>query len=442
MARKLCVFWTLALVALFLGLPALAKFSTLAVFSDPAKQGKSAKISVGQWDLPDRPPAGYYRVKMIRTEICNTDRRVIAGTKTADVLQRKVVMGHEGIGRIYQIPEGASRTDIKKGDLVVVAPHVVESNDEWLKKGLPNLSPKMRHTGIQLNGVFANYMDFPEYTIIKIPNAEEMLSKAPGAQAYYDQMVMIEPLACVQRGYKLLESRDYFKREQLKKALILGCGPMGMIHALHIQNKFPDVDLEVFDIDPIRRKLAKEIPNLKAHVLEKLDYSRHYDLVVTATSERNASARDAIKLVKDNGVILLFSGIDMKQGESHPRVGPVDIEDTHRSEASVRLINHEVDGQRKSFYLQGTSGYIHEDFMTSIDELHRDLLKGEQGIFRGASTTVVLGLDNKTATDVSKHFHDAHFPVPALCELLKVYDSEMKGDYNVHNYLKVFVRHE
>lgn len=429
-------------LALLQSVPAHAEFSTLAVFSSPTEKAENTRVEVGQWYLPDKPAKGFYRVKMIRSEICNTDRRVLAGTKQAEVTQRKVVMGHEGIGRIYQTPERTTGTDLQIGDLVVVAPHYVDNNDESLKKGLPNLSPKMKHTGIHINGVFADYMDFPEYTIMKIPGSEELLKQVANPQTYYDEMVMIEPLACVQRGYTLLQKQDYFQPAQIKEVLILGSGPMGLIHALHIQDQYPSYQVDIFDIDPLRRNLAKNVPFLRAHVLEQLDYSKQYDLVVTATSSESASVHDAVSLVRNNGVILLFSGIDLKEGQAHPKVASVDIEDVHRYEGSVRLINQDFDNKRKSIYFLGTSGYVHDDFCSSIKELHKDLLLGDKAIFRGISTTTVLGLANKVATDLSLHFHDAKFSTPALVQLLKVYNPEMKGDYNVHNYLKIFVRHE
>lgn len=433
---------SLLIALLMLGLPVIAKVATLAVYSEPAAKGSTTRVAVGQWDLPDKPPAGFYRVKMLRSEICNTDRRVLAGTKRAELTRRKVVMGHEGIGRIHMLPTAGANANLHVGDLVVVAPHYVESNDPLLKRGLPNLSPRMKHTGIHMNGVFANLMDFPAYNIIKIPDADEMVKKVADPQIYYDQMVMIEPLSCVQRGYKLLQKQDYFKGGQIKNALILGSGPMGVIHALHLQNKYPEVDVDIFDVDPIRRNLAKNVPNSKAHVLESLDYDRHYDLVVTATSSESAATSNAIKLVKDNGVVLLFSGIDLKEGEAHPKVGPVDIEDVHRYEGSLRLMNHYVDGRTKSIYFLGTSGYVEDDFKSAIEELHEDLLAADKGIYRALSTTLIEGLNNKNTVDLSRRFHDAHFPSPALIHLLQVYNAAMKGDYNVHNYLKIFVRHD
>lgn len=437
------LFCILTTTILAIAAPVSAKFTTLALYSIPSDKDKAtANCEVGQWELPDRPAKGFYRVKMIRSEICNTDRRVLAGTKRAEVSSRKVVMGHEGIGRIYQVPEGAERTDLKIGDLVVVGPHYVEANDPLLKKGLPNLSPSMKHTGIHINGVFANYMDFPEYTIMKIPDGDEMLKKVGNPETYFDQMVMIEPLSCVQRGYKLLTKQDYYQSQKINKALILGSGPMGVIHALHLQDQYPEISVDIFDIDPIRRELAKNVPMLKANVLDKLDYAKEYDLVVTATSSKSTAVHDAVTLVRDNGVILLFSGIDLREGEPHPKVAAIDIEDVHRYEGSVRLINQDLGTKRKSIYFLGTSGYVHDDFLSSMAELHKDLLRGEKSLFRGIATTTVVGLDNKVATDLSKHFHDAKFSTPALIQLLKVYDPKMQGDYNVHHYLKIFVRHD
>jgi threonine dehydrogenase-like Zn-dependent dehydrogenase len=422
-----------------------AGVSTLAVYSDPVPNQSKIKVSVGNYVLPDNPPEGYYRVKMVRSEICNSDRRVLAGTKTSDLSKRRIVLGHEGIGRISQLPPDALKLsgDLKTGDMVVLLPHYVEKDDPMLTKGLPNLSRKMKHLGIHINGVFADYMDFPEYNVYKITSAEATLKKTKDPEAYYDQMVMIEPLACVQRGYRLLADQDYFKKGQIKTALILGAGPMGVIHALHLQKRYPEMKVDIYDIDPIRRNLAKNVDLLKARVLEKHDESRQYDLVIAATSSRDANLKDAIDRVRNNGVILLFSGIDMKEGDPRPTVGGVDIETVHRYEGSVRLMNYESSsGERKSIYFIGTSGYIKDDIARAIKELDEDFLSGDKSIYRDVSTTMIKKLDGKTAYDLSKHFHDVTFNEPAIIPLLKLYDPNVKGDADVHNYLKIFVRHE
>lgn len=434
-----------AFIVLILSPLSLAGVSTLAVYSDPVPNQSKVKVSVGKYEIPDKPPAGYYRVKMIRSEICNSDRRVLAGTKTSDLSKRRIVLGHEGIGRISEFPPDAEMlsNNLKNGDLVVLLPHYVEKDDPMLAKGLPNLSKQMKHLGIHINGVFADYMDFPEYNIYKIASAEATLKTTKDPDSYYDQMVMIEPLACVQRGYRLLANQDYFKKGQIKTALILGAGPMGVIHALHLQKQYPEIKVDIYDIDPIRRNLAKNVELLKARVLEKHDESHQYDLVIAATSSRDANLKDAIERVKNNGVVLLFSGIDMKEGDTHPIVGGVDIETVHRYEGSVRLMNYETSsGEKKSIYFVGTSGYIKDDIARAVKELDDDFLLGDKSIYRDVSTTMIKKLDGNTAYDLSKHFHDATFNEPAIIPLLKLYNENMRGDANVHNYLKIFVGHE
>lgn len=441
--RKLSLVSFVTLTTLYSSV-VLAGFSTLAVYSDPDQKHATVNVTVGNWQLPDAPPNGYYRVKMVRSEICNSDRRSLAGTKKSDLWRKRVVLGHEGIGYIHQLPTDADKqNNLQSGDLVVLLPHYVEKDDPMLAKGLPNLSKQMKHLGIHINGAFADYMDYPEYNVYEIADAEETIKKTKDKDIYYDQMVMIEPLACVQRGYRLLQGQDYFKKGQIKTALILGAGPMGMLHALHLQNKYPGIAVDIYDIDPIRRNLARNVKYLKARVLDQHDESRRYDLIVAATSSWDANTKDAIKLIKDNGIVLLFSGIDMKEGASRPVVGGVDIETVHRYEGSVRLMNFDMSGGRsKSIYFIGTSGYIKDDIARAIKELHEDFLRGNESIYADVSTTMIKGLDGKTAYDLSKEFHDATFGTPAIIPLLKLYNENMKGDKNVHNYLKIFVRHK
>ncbi len=415
-----------------------ADVHTTAVYSVPVPD-HDPDIVVGDWVLPDTPAPGFARVKMLRSEICNTDRRVLAGTKTAEVAKEKLVLGHEGIGVVDR--SSSTSNAFAVGDLVVLEPHYVQPDDQMLKKGLPNLSPYMKHLGIHINGVFADLMDFSDYQIHKIL-AKDAFEKLKDRSAFLDQLVMIEPLACVTRGYKLIQQQDFFNKANLTTALILGSGPMGMIHALHLQNKFPNVRVDMFDVDPTRRKLARNTPYLKAKVLDALPANVHYDLVVTATSSREASTDAAIHAVKNNGIILVFSGIDMKDGDPRPMVDSVDIESVHRREGVVRLVNHDVDGEIKAIYFVGTSGYVHGDFDSSIAELTEDFARGKTSLFHGVSTTVINGLKSPKAVDVSGRFHDVTFRGPALASLLRLYSPEQRGDENVHNYLKISVRHD
>ncbi|CAF0972457.1 unnamed protein product [Adineta ricciae] len=402
-----------------------------------------------QFELTANPLAGYCRVKTVRSQICNSDRRVLAGTKKGGVSQA-IVLGHEGIGFIAQLSNTHTRNDLQVGDLVVLGPHFVEANDHCLKNGVPNLSCEMKHLGIHMNGVFADEMDFPEYTLNKITNSNEIIEKATNPSEYYDQMVFIEPLACVQRGYKLLQKQPYFNINAIETILILGTGPMGIIHAVHIQKKYPHIKVSITDIDSTRRNLAKNLPNLLADVVEidALGDNIQFDMIVVATSSREANVHSAIKFIKHNGVILLFSGIDMKNGDVRPVINGIDIETVHRYEHSVQLINYalNLDAQiTKSMYFMGTSGYVKDDFETSIQELHEDFMLGsELCLYRRIATSVINKLDGNVVHDLTGAFRDITFDMPAIIPLLKLFDENdaNDSDVNVHNHLKILIRHE
>ncbi|CAF3209611.1 unnamed protein product [Rotaria socialis] len=403
-----------------------------------------------EFELPSKPISGYCRVKLIRSQICNSDRRVLAGTKQSTINQ-STVLGHEGIGIIEELSNNNKQNDLKIGDLVVLGPHFVEENDIYLKRGLPNLSCQMKHMGIHINGVFANKMDFPEYTLNKIIGANEIIQQTTNLNDYYDQMVLIEPLACVQRGYKLLEKQNNFNIKTIKNVLILGAGPMGIIHAIHIQKIYPNLHITITDIDPIRRKLAKHIRNLKINVVNE-DYFNNdieYDLIIVATSNRKANTIDSIRLIKNNGFILLFSGIDMKETDSRPIIGGIDIETIHRYEYSVQLINYNIKPngiKTKSIYFIGTSGYVKEDFHTSIQELHDDFILDTQfRLYKNVITSMINKLNGYIVHDLTGIFHDITYNVPAIIPLLQLYNEDEtytdNSHFNVHNHLKILIRH-
>ena len=419
---------------------ALAAVQTQAVFSARLPGQDPQGIVVGDRTLPAAPPPDHIRVKLARSEICNSDRRASNGTKASDLHEREIVMGHEGIGRIQRLPPGyADEKGLKIGDLVVLTPHYVKNDDPMLRRGLPNLSPDMRHLGIHLDGVFADLMDFPAYNVHKIDGAEKILQATRDARSYYDQMVMTEPLACVRRGYERL--KGYLQSGHPRTVLILGAGPMGVMHAMHLLKTYPELRISLYDVDPIRRRVAGALRLPGVTILERHDPALQYDLVVPVTSDRGANVTDAPRLVRDGGKVLLFSGIDMKEGDPRPMVGTLDIEAAHRQERSVRSTWNSSDGKLKTIHFLGTSGYVESDIRGSIEELHEDFQLGEEGVFRKVQTTRIDALTGTRAIDLTGRFHDVRFQGPAIVPLLKLYDEKMENDENIHNYLKILIRH-
>lgn len=98
------------------------------------------------------------RVKVRRFSICQTDRRVLRGTKSAQLLPG-LVLGHEGIGIIEAVGNHLPRALINTP--CIILPHCFEAGDVLEKRGVGYLSRRMRHLGIHLNGVFATRADLP-----------------------------------------------------------------------------------------------------------------------------------------------------------------------------------------------------------------------------------------------------------------------------------------
>jgi threonine dehydrogenase-like Zn-dependent dehydrogenase len=100
----------------------------------------------------------HVRVRMLRVSICQTDRRVLAGTKQS-VLTHGLVLGHEGLGIVESV--GSALNNSLIGATVVVLPHRFVDGDELACLGVGYLSKKMQHIGIHVDGVFCSYCDLP-----------------------------------------------------------------------------------------------------------------------------------------------------------------------------------------------------------------------------------------------------------------------------------------
>ncbi len=353
---------------------AYAQIYVDAAYSKPTAEKNRATVEIGTIALPNEPAPGEVRVAMKCAQICQSDRRILTGTKKSEALVREIVLGHEGVGRVSQMSADLKSENLQIGSYVVILPHYVPDNDPTTTKGFPNLSPNMKHIGFSLNGVFAEQMDFPKYNIFPISEADTMIRKF-GENRYLEQMVNAEPLACVQRAFKLLDLKQpKILNRTSSRILILGAGPMGLLHALHARMKYPHAQVMSYDTNSTRRSLAKQILGKSAVLDSTAKFANSFDVVVTSTSSGEANSVDAPNLVKNNGVIVLFSGINMHKNEQSPKINGVNIEDVHRREDVKQIQNYRQGSHEKNFMLLGSSGYTKTDIATSVSELHADLL--------------------------------------------------------------------
>jgi 2-desacetyl-2-hydroxyethyl bacteriochlorophyllide A dehydrogenase len=146
--------------------------------------------------------------------LCGTDVRIFEGRKQKNVTF-PTVLGHEFAGTVVDangpLPEG-----IQMGDQVAVYPLVTCGECTACRRGHENICRNRKAFGYQLTGGLSQYVHVPAV-------ARKNLVPVPGVPAA--QAAIIEPVACAYNGQNLAGMA------KAQTALIVGCGPLGLIHA-------------------------------------------------------------------------------------------------------------------------------------------------------------------------------------------------------------------
>jgi L-iditol 2-dehydrogenase len=148
------------------------------------------------------------RVKVALT--CGTDVKVFRRGYHARMIVPPAVFGHELAGDVVAVGEGVSRFSV--GDRVVAANSAPCEECFYCRKGLANLCEDLMFN----NGAYAEYIRIPERIV------ERNTYPIPAHVGYQDA-ALVEPLACVVRGFDetLPRSGDTIA--------ILGLGPIGLM---------------------------------------------------------------------------------------------------------------------------------------------------------------------------------------------------------------------
>jgi L-iditol 2-dehydrogenase len=173
----------------------------------------------GQVTVEDRPqpaPApGEIRLRMAAASLCASDVRVYRGEKYA---APGVIPGHEIAGVVDQIGEGVS--GIAEGDRVVVCPIVACNRCRYCLVGKRNRCVQRKTLGYDLDGGFAEHLLVPASLVasghvIPVPDSLPL-----------DIAAITEPSACT------LASLELGEVGAGTSMVIMGAGPMGMLHLL------------------------------------------------------------------------------------------------------------------------------------------------------------------------------------------------------------------
>lgn len=206
-------------------------------------------------------------------------------------------LGHEFSGDIYKIGEGVEGW--AEGEAVMAVHSAPCGECAFCKMGRENLC-----TTIMDEKVLGAYADF-----IKLPAriVKTNMFKKPESLSYAEA-AMLEPLACVVHGFRMTEA------DRPKSVLILGAGPIGLLHLMLHKKNGAKVILAGRRADRLETAkdlgadavLEGDLQDIAWKVTEETD-GLGADLVIEATGNKDLW-ENSPSLVRRGGTVLLFGG--------------------------------------------------------------------------------------------------------------------------------------
>ena len=242
-------------------------------------------------------PAGGVLVKVMACGICAADVKMVTKGHRALVYPR--ILGHEIAGIVSQ-----SRTKLfKEGDRVQVAPGLRCGTCSQCRRGADNQCENREILGFTQNGGFADFVAVPIEgslvgTLTPIPD-----------HVSYKNATLTEPLACC------INAQDKIAVGDKDIVLIIGAGPMGLLHAALARLKGVDKVL-IAEIETHRRKVAQLFGAHRAFDPTRKNF---FEAVTDATEQNGVNViifacseagfdKKFIKLLAPGGRVSLFSG--------------------------------------------------------------------------------------------------------------------------------------
>lgn len=258
--------------------------------------------------------------------ICRSDIKEFLGTRTV-----RHDFGHEVLAEVVE-SNTKDRHVPRVGDLVVLDPHI-----------------KIQRT--------SGFGDL----IVASANSES-LSKAfirVSSSVDDDKLVFTEPLAC---AHHCVANLLRFENMKMLRGLSIGIVGAGMTGALiGLLCKHYGATVTILNRSTERLDFLKKTSVFNEDETGLLDeVKQEFDVVIPTTTFLYPEVLNFCnKLVRDNGLILLYGGT--RAGDVFPDVDGIDIDTLRRRQDMI-----EVDNGRKKFKLCGTHGALTEDFMAIV----------------------------------------------------------------------------
>jgi L-iditol 2-dehydrogenase len=262
-----------------------------SVILSPRPDGHGFEAKLTALDDP-HPGEGELVVSMKTCGLCGTDLEKMRGEYTAS----RPVIGHEAVGVVKEV--GDKSRGFSPGDRVFPHHHVPDYTCYLCRAGNETMCDRYRGSNL-VPGGFSEEFVVPKWNVdkggvLKLPDALE-----------FGVASLIEPLACCIRALRLCHA------ELGESALVVGAGPVGMMHALLL--KPIGARVMVSDVSQDRLRFAE-----KAGVGRVLDAKgdvptsarsetdgRGVDLAVVASGSKSAILQ-GLRSVRKGGRVCLF----------------------------------------------------------------------------------------------------------------------------------------
>jgi len=235
-------------------------------------------------EMPEPVPGtGDVVITVTMAGVCGTDYSLYKGKFDVPL---PVVPGHEGIGIVKSTGPGVS--DITVGQRVVIQPNFACRDCELCSSGMDNICSGKVRLGIDINGVFAEYVKVPARYVWPVPDKLD------------DRIaVCAEPLAVSAHALKT------FPPSKGDRVLVIGAGVIGLMTLLLAKSKGAVVTIS----DLLDEHLSMAEKMGADGVLNAADGSAaegsSFDLIYE-TSGAPSGLTDAIELAAPGGRIALL----------------------------------------------------------------------------------------------------------------------------------------
>jgi len=225
---------------------------------------------------------GEILVKIMASGICGTDVMEWYRTKKGPR-----VLGHEISGEIVEVSNNVN--NFKVHDRVFVTHHVPCNKCKYCLEDNHTACDTL-HNGNFEPGGFSQYVRVPK---INVDHGTLLLPD----NVSYEEGTFIEPLACVIRAHRIINTKKNHK------VLILGSGISGLLnimHAKHIGAEVVATDIDDYKLEKAKQFGADTIINANS------DFKYKADKIIVCAGAMNA-VKQAFDNIDRKGIILLFA---------------------------------------------------------------------------------------------------------------------------------------